>query len=77
MTLSIAAKLYLTWQVFDQVNRTPCRIAHLEGEIPGLVTWPDFRQAVMEDPRFLVVDDFIQIATAGIPTESPVDYVSN
>jgi hypothetical protein len=75
MALSVAAKLYLTWQVYDLVNRSPTRIVHLDEEIPGLVAWPDFRQAVMEDPRFLVVDDFLDVATAGIPGESPVAQV--
>jgi RNA polymerase sigma factor (sigma-70 family) len=75
--LSVAAKAYLIFQVFDYVHRSiePVRFGQLKDEIEDLVAWPEFREAAINDPRFLVVGDCIDITTAAIDTSCEVEEI--
>lgn len=75
--LSPAARAFLIWQVFDHVHRrnAPVRFVHLLEDLEDLAAWPGFRDAALDDPRFLVVGDAIDIATAGIHLSAPAEEI--
>jgi len=66
--LTPASRAYILYQVFDYVHRCPepVRFLKLYEDLEDLEAWPGFREYVINDPRFLVVGDTIDIATAGI-----------
>ena len=66
--LSLASRAYIVFQVFDHVHRSPepVRFVRLYESLEDLEAWPGFREYAINDPRFLVVGDTIDIATAGI-----------
>lgn len=75
--LSNAVKAYLILQVFDYVHRSlePVRFNRLKDELEDLVAWPEFQEVAINDPRFLVVGDCIDIATAGIHISCAVEEI--
>ncbi|MHB9145730.1 MAG: hypothetical protein ACYC5Y_10405 [Symbiobacteriia bacterium] len=76
MTLSMAARLYLLWQIFDAVNRSAMTFDALEEQVPDLKSaWPDYRQQVLVDPRFIEVGGAIDVSTSGVHPSASVDEI--
>lgn len=75
--LSVAARAYIIYQVFDFVHRNaePVRFVQLKEELEDLAAWPEFQEAAINDPRFLVVGDCIDIATSGIHTSCEAEEI--
>ena len=73
--LTVAARAYLILQVFDYVHRSPepVRFFRLKQDLEDLAAWPEFREAAIRGPRFLVLGDCIDIATAGIHVSCAVE----
>ena len=77
--LLLSSRAYILYQVFDYVHRSPSpvRFVKLYENLEDLEAWPNFREYAINDPRFLVVGDTIDIATAGIHSSaSQIEIIS-
>lgn len=75
--LSIVARAYLIYQVYDYILRKTgaVRFSQLKEELEDLAAWPEFQEAAINDPRFLVVEDYIDIAISGIHASSDIEEI--